>query len=150
MSRWALFSKKDIGYSPNDIAIRRWRIISTPLGGIYLHEIRRPDKDRDCHDHPWTFRTFILWGGYNEMYITHDKGIEARSWTRFSRHAMPLWAAHKIMEVAPHTYTLVLVGRKRKNWGFWSTNQYNSGFKWIAWQDYKYASENLGPDPFGS
>jgi len=33
---------------------------------IYLHIFSRPDEDRVFHDHPWDFRTLVLWGGYDE------------------------------------------------------------------------------------
>jgi hypothetical protein len=42
------------------------RAINTPLGGIKLHHILRSDEDRDCHDHPWSFLSIILAGGYFE------------------------------------------------------------------------------------
>lgn len=42
------------------------RAINTPLGGIKLHHILLSDEDRDCHDHPWSFLSIILWGGYFE------------------------------------------------------------------------------------
>ena len=34
---------------------------------IRLHIIKRPDQDRALHTHPFTFRTFILEGGYTEL-----------------------------------------------------------------------------------
>jgi Trehalose and maltose hydrolases (possible phosphorylases) len=34
---------------------------------IRLHIIKQPDQDRALHTHPFTFRTFILTGGYVEV-----------------------------------------------------------------------------------
>ena len=34
---------------------------------IRLHIIKQPDQDRALHTHPFTFRTFILKGGYIEL-----------------------------------------------------------------------------------
>src|SRR6266478_4256458 len=35
-------------------------------GRIYLHHIMRSDYDRAMHDHPWSFKSILLWGGYRE------------------------------------------------------------------------------------
>ena len=32
---------------------------------IFLHRFLKSDPD-DLHDHPWNYRTLILWGGYWE------------------------------------------------------------------------------------
>ena len=37
---------------------------------IFLHKFLKSDPD-DLHDHPWSYRTIILWGGYWEYT---DKG----------------------------------------------------------------------------
>jgi hypothetical protein len=34
-----------------------------------IHHIRRPDADRDLHDHPWNARTIILRGWYMEQRL---------------------------------------------------------------------------------
>jgi hypothetical protein len=52
----------------------RWAI-NTPLLGIKLHHILRSDEDRDLHDHPWSFLSVILWGGYWE----HTAVIESKN-----------------------------------------------------------------------
>lgn len=58
----------------------RWRIVDEgTLGGkilhaltgfksIRLHHICRPDHDRDLHNHPFSYRTFILRGWYSEEF----------------------------------------------------------------------------------
>lgn len=50
----------------------RWTLISTPWFRIFLHKILRSDDDRDLHDHPWPFWTFILWGRYTEHVPAHS------------------------------------------------------------------------------
>ena len=42
----------------------KWRPFKTR---IYLHVFFRPDADRVFHDHPWSFHTLVLWGGYDEL-----------------------------------------------------------------------------------
>lgn len=58
----------------------RWRVVDEgTLGGrilakltgyhsVRLHHINRPDHDRDLHNHPFRYRTFILSGHYSEEY----------------------------------------------------------------------------------
>lgn len=45
-----------------------WRSswIGMNFGEIYLHKIYRSDDDPDPHDHPWSFRTFVLKGAYTD------------------------------------------------------------------------------------
>jgi hypothetical protein len=42
------------------------RAINTRFGGVKLHHILRSDDDRDLHDHPWSFLSIVLKGGYWE------------------------------------------------------------------------------------
>src|SRR4051812_18410184 len=51
---------------PGDVYLSRLMLIRTPLFGLYLHIIRRPDWSKCQHDHPWSFITLILRGGYEE------------------------------------------------------------------------------------
>ena len=46
--------------------IFRSKWIGMNFGDLYLHKIYRSDDDPDPHDHPWNFRTFVLWGGYTD------------------------------------------------------------------------------------
>jgi hypothetical protein len=57
------------------------RAINTPLGGVKLHQFLRSDDDRDLHDHPWSFVSLILRGGYWEH--THAPCVAAKD----GRHA---------------------------------------------------------------
>jgi len=46
---------------------KRWRIFSCSKFNIFLHEISEADKDLHLHNHPWNFRSIILWGCYVEL-----------------------------------------------------------------------------------
>lgn len=46
--------------------IFRSKWIGKNFGDLYLHKIYRSDDDKDPHDHPWSFRTFVLKGGYTD------------------------------------------------------------------------------------
>lgn len=131
---WRRSSHFVIG-KPGDPMMHRWRLLQTPWFGIYVHFIYREDVDPVCHDHPWAFWSLILRGGYDEEYRV-DPGNghsgDTHWWTRsrWSLHHFPLPDAHRIISVRPGTTTLVLVGPKRRVWGFWDGN---------TWVDYRDA-----------
>lgn len=72
-----LFNKIDIiNYRNNDegeLYLRRWFIWPhkpkdlAMVPRLYLHKFYTGDSDRHLHDHPWPFRSLILWGGYTEF-----------------------------------------------------------------------------------
>lgn len=126
----------------------RWGLVDERIGGFYLHHVADADPGKDLHDHPWSFTTIILRGGYTEQTAqareapllasiaerwpdTCTSGIE-RSWRRFSIHRMPLNVAHRITAAKPGTWTLVLRGPTHRRWGFYLP----AG--WIDWELYPY------------
>lgn len=46
------------------VYLRRYFLFRSRFGNIYLHQILRSDDDPDPHDHPWSFVSLILSGGY--------------------------------------------------------------------------------------
>jgi hypothetical protein len=57
-----------------------WRSswVGLNFGDLYLHKIYRSDDDPDPHDHPWSFRTFVLKGGYYDESWTFVDGQRHR------------------------------------------------------------------------
>lgn len=58
-------------YAPGDglpsvLYMKRWRLIHRKWFGVRIHHIVRSDGDRELHDHPFSFVSFILKGGYWE------------------------------------------------------------------------------------
>lgn len=124
--------------------------------GIFVHHIAGPDPGLDLHDHPWPFASLILRGGYTEEALdARDAPAWARSaetlavmfpedpprargirrrWGRGSFHRMPLTIAHRIVDVEPGTWTLVLRGRKSRSWGFYLSDGYvdQRGYDYVA------------------
>jgi hypothetical protein len=133
-ARWAFMRRFTI-YKNDAIYLDRLRLVQTPWFGIYLHRIEQPDLDRDPHDHPWTFGSLVLRGGYVERFhpvphVHRDMHVSTRRWGRWTWHRMGTEAAHRIMHVEPGTVTLVLVGRRRRDWGFHTPD----GF--VPWRRY--------------
>lgn len=149
--RWAFMKFFTIS-KDDSLYLKRLRVIQTPWMSLYVHWIYRPDMDRFGHDHPWTFRSFVLRGWYDEIVYEKNDGQRTsggpwkiQHWKRFSWHRMGLDQAHKITAI-PQDWgrcpliTLVFVGKRRRNWGFWGPSSF------IPWQEYDEAG--LGPDPF--
>lgn len=114
----------------------RWGFELERIGGVFLHRITAPDPGQDLHDHPWSFVSLILVGGYTEQRAlsreaadlaciaerwpeTCDRGvIEHRG--RWSVKAMRLDECHQIVDLGGRTcWTLVVHGPHRREWGFY-------------------------------
>jgi len=102
---------------------------------IFLHKFLKGDP-ADVHDHPWSYRTIILVGGYYEWTpIFNPAGLmigEKRSWCGpgHTRKCEPN-SYHRI-ELKPNTpcWTLFMPGRQERDWGFLVDNN------WVAHEDY--------------
>lgn len=134
--RWALWARLVIPCENGLVYLARLRIIQTPWFGVYLHDIYEPDADRDPHNHPWSFISIVLRGSYVENVYPEPLENSSRSWAvrkehkRFSIHAMGRKSAHRITYAAPGLKTLILVGPRRSNWGFFTEDGY------LTWQEY--------------
>lgn len=116
---WQFMSKFVITDNNGDPYLIRWRIIQTPFFAIYLHKILTGDSDLYVHDHPWTFVSIILRGGYIE---TRRDNKTRRLYKRHIRHinVMRRDDAHYIewLDRKP-TWSFLFIGRRRRTWGFY-------------------------------
>lgn len=105
---------------------------------IYIHKLLRSDDERNLHDHPWDFHTFLLTDGYfeelphefnKETGILEYTNIEYR--LPFKLYYRPATWAHRLLLNKP-VWTLVFRGKKRREWGFYTDNG------WTHWTEYKY------------
>jgi hypothetical protein len=106
--------------------IVRLHLLKTPWFAICLHWLNTPDPDPHMHDHPVSFLSLILRGGYRERRWGPRFALEHRwfNWVRSTTR-------HQITVVKPGTVTLCFMGPKVQEWGF-----YVSGGKKIVWRDY--------------
>jgi hypothetical protein len=93
---------------------------------VFLHLIKKPDDDRAPHDHPWSFLTTILWGGYVEAIYNRIDPTPRRHWATMGsvlfRRAEHI---HQIETLkSKQTWTLVIAGPQRRVWGFWDKAQF--------------------------
>lgn len=107
----------------------RYRLISTPWFGVYLHHILRSDQDQEKHDHPWSFFSWVLWGSYREFLADEDYRTRCvhRRWLSFAKRTCDQF--HRV-ELDRPVWTLILVGPKTKEWGFLVDG------KQLPWREY--------------
>jgi hypothetical protein len=115
---WFIPSRED----KNRVYLERYYLLKNRLFAehvnIVLHKINESDCDPWLHDHPWSFMTIILSGGYWEH------SIHGRTWrgpgSIIVHHAKQL---HKL-ELDPikskgkETWTLFFMGPRQRKWGF--------------------------------
>ena len=122
---WGYMERRLIGVR-GSLYMDRLTIIRTPWFSIKFHRIYRPDGDRDLHDHPWPFLSFMLLGSYIENTV---KGPVRCRWWNFKRAK----GRHSILTISRcPIWTLVFCGRKRRIWGFWV----DGGTRLVEWQEY--------------
>lgn len=118
---FAIFHKTVIRNAAGDAYLVRWRLLQTPWFAVYLHHILRSDDDRALHDHPWSFASVILAGGYFE----HTP--RGRFWRQPGSiilhraeelHRIELGPSRAAIGGTLPAWTLVFCGRRRRPWGF--------------------------------
>lgn len=157
---WAFLEWADIPSkkTPGTVYLRRLRVVQTPWFSWLIHWINEPDFDRDPHDHPWTFWSLIVRGGYAERVYsryapnTRTPVLSVRSrlanystrvWRRASLHKMATEDAHQITEVIPGTITCVFTGRRVRQFCFWTPA---GEVPWRRYLGVKDAFENVAPE----
>lgn len=81
------------------VYLRRWFVYphnpkdNKLQGRLYLHKFCKSDNLRDLHDHPWPYRTLILWRGYWE----HSFNPDWRKWLGF--HRLQQHDGHRLDEI---------------------------------------------------
>jgi hypothetical protein len=135
-TQWAFMASFDIPCN-DGLYLRRLRIIETPLFSIKIHEMLEPD-DQDMHDHPYSFVSLILAGGYTEivqrepMRPMASKEVKTKTHKVGGLHLMRSYSAHRIIKLLRvPTYTLVLNGPRHREWGFYTRDG------WVLWSEYK-------------
>lgn len=85
------------------------------------------------HDHPVSFLSIVVWGGYSEMRPWRGGfRLYPRNWYNFIRAT----DIHRIIATKP-AITVCFMGPVVRKWGFWTKDG------WMYWRDYnkKYDSQ---------
>ncbi len=125
----AVFKHQDITHA-GSLYLRRFLLTPSVFGWrLMLHKICRPDNDRVLHDHPWDFATLCLRGGYVELVLMPDQEALAMTLTAGQARLRAAQHTHRIDRIlGPAAWTLVLHGPRRREWGFWNTEQVPATF----------------------
>lgn len=91
----------------------RWTLT---IGGyaIRLHHWLASDDQRHLHDHPWWMLTIMLRGGYTDISTDGEDYLSVGS-IRFR----PALHHHTVKVDSGGAWTLLITGRKSRNWGFY-------------------------------
>lgn len=106
---------------------KRWALWQSKSFNIYIHHILKSDADKHPHEHPWSFVTIPLIGGYVHN-VFHPIGGAAHFRTYYfpcKERAVPFCPIqmdphmlHKVRLLKP-TWSLVLTGRRvNDKWGY--------------------------------
>lgn len=91
----------------------RWTL-ETPFGSLRLHHWLTGDDPRALHDHPWSFVTIILSGGYADV-TEHGRERMGPGRVRFR----PAGHRHTVEVGKGGCWSLVITGPHTRFWGFW-------------------------------
>lgn len=136
MTRRSGYRRLRLRRDDGSVYLDRWGLTLDRVGGVYLHRMTAPDPGLDLHDHPWTFVTVPLWGGYTEERALCREAVElariadafGSTCTRgvveerlaFRPRRMRLDECHRITHLRRRTaWTLVLRGPRVRTWGFY-------------------------------
>src|SRR5271168_3248672 len=97
--------------------ITRLHLLKTPWFAVCLHWINKPDPEPYLHDHPVSFLSIILRGGYNEKRSFAGGPAQVLSHSSFNLVFADPNDRHTIVAVKPKTITLALMGPKIREWG---------------------------------
>lgn len=111
--------------------ITRLHLLKTPWFAICLHWLNKPDPEPFLHDHPVSFLSIIIKGGYWEHRNISGKDCSGKR-SIFNVVKASMNDRHTITSIIPGTITLVFMGPKTREWGFHTSDG------WISWKTYHH------------
>ncbi len=136
--------------------MHRWTLLKVGGRKLMLHHFLPNADDRAEHDHPASFWTFVLRGGYDDFVpcpICGGDGSGCRSGSTPAtgspcgrtgmvagdrmragmRRRRAATYRHRTRVLPSGAWTLVWMGRKERPWGFWVDG------RWWPWADHEKA-----------
>lgn len=115
-----------------DTYLYRWIFLSTRWFKAYVHHFVGDDWSRDFHDHPKRFISIGVKGWYIEERPAadptwpHYEFVYRAPWIR----SFPASHIHRLRVPSKDCWTLVIVLKSVREWGFWHDG------KFIPWRSY--------------
>jgi hypothetical protein len=152
--RWPI-KRERIG-PPACLVMHRWTLLRVRGRKLMVHHFLPGSEDMSVHDHPSPFWTLVLRGGYDDIALCplcHGRGrpyaaldhepdcrrcdgagevLGDRMRAGMLRHRAALHS-HRTRTLRAGAWTLVLMGRKERPWGFWNVG------RWWPWADHERA-----------
>jgi hypothetical protein len=116
-----LLEKRNIGQETPDSVplLTRYFLFRVPWFGVYVHHLLRSDYDRSLHDHPFSFISIILKGGYLEHHDQTKDGNEVAELRKVGDILLrPAEWRHRLELFPGGAWTLIIVGPRVRPWGF--------------------------------
>ena len=113
---------------------------------VFLHRFLKSDPDAQ-HDHPWSYITFIIKGGYWEYVLTYDNDRvtgETKIWRGPGHMRRCRAESYHRVEIEPGVdcWTIFIPGIKCRDWGFLEHNSTWSNFTWVPNEEYIVLRKN--------
>jgi hypothetical protein len=108
----------------------RLHIIDTPWGNLVLHWIINADPlPLGLHDHPWPFKSIVLWGGYTEKFLPEWCAADEpwaedyvmyryRGAGSYDSHPSSYTHALVALKMRKPCLTICWTGKRDRMWGF--------------------------------
>lgn len=110
-------SNRFVTFHPHSYGIATLMRFAIKLPGGYkvmLHHFR-PHKEDSFHDHPWSFRTLVLWGSYTDQSLkSNDEIVTDVLKPGSTRYRRDLHAHRTSCE--GHVWTLVFAYPESREW----------------------------------
>jgi hypothetical protein len=107
-----------------------YNVIKVKLGSneisLCIHYFHRGDEDPDPHDHPFSFWSLVLIGGYREFNQDGTSIIRKP----LSIAYRPATHRHRLAPLTKRCWTICLKTKVDRVWGFWQNGNF------IPWHDY--------------
>ena len=107
---------------------------------VYVHHFVADDWSLDLHDHPKRFISIGLCGWYIEQ-TPCDHGLENRTDIKVYRapwiRTFPATHIHRISVPSKSCWTLCIVLKPTRDWGFWHLG------KFMPWRDYVSGKDGI-------
>lgn len=138
-----------------EVYLVRYIVLKSKWMCIYIHRFMRSDSS-DPHDHPWNFITYIVSGGYTEVFYNREMPVKdlktnrfVSYWTKklntrvpgsfaFRRatdiHRVVVDRKYSLFELEQAPLTACIMFNRQRNWGFWPLK--DEGSKFVDWRRY--------------